>query len=228
MVTVRVAVFVAFAVLMASPARADRITAGSLIYSGSGVPIDVTLHADGFRFDGRASHFSGIFMPWMQCVVPECLPGVTVDLWAHFSGMDLPGTATVGTQTYLNVGSLASTSGALGTWRGSLPIPLGFQSGALTAPFTFTGLFSFEERPGAPRVLNLFGGGTATAVFTPSGLSEFPGALALQSIRYDFEPEAAPTPEPASMFLLVTGLAGVAAARRLRRSGLDRSNDPHS
>ena len=223
LVTIRVSLFALFALSMASPARADRIIAGSLLYPGGAAPLEITLLGEGFAFDGRANRLSGIFRPWMQCLVPECRPGGSVDLHAHFEGLDLPGTVMLGSQTFLNVGSLASPSSLVGTWTGMLPIPPGFESGALSAPFTFTGLFSYVGSPGVFERLDLLGGGTATAVFAQQ--PAFPGALALESIRYDFETLASPTPEPASMLLLGSGCAALLAARRLRRAGAKRSND---
>ena len=226
MVRVRCWLFAGLFLAMASPARADRITAGSLIYPGGGAPIEVTLLAPGFTFDGRASRFSGILMPWDRCRDPECFPGGSVPLTAHFSGMDLPGTATLGSQTFVRVGSLASTSSMNGTWTGALHFPLGFQGGTLSAPFAFTGLFEYESAPGEFGRLELFGAGTATAVYSQQSVF-FPGSLGLDAIRYDFEAAASPTPEPASMLLFGSGLAGLIAARRLRRAGASRSDDPH-
>jgi len=124
----RVLLLVIVGLALASPARADRITAGSLTYPRAGAPLDITLTSLEFRFDGRASAFGGIFMPWAQCMVPECVPGVTVDLRAHFSGLDLPGTAAVGTQTIPSVGSAASSAFLVATWSGALQIPPAFHS----------------------------------------------------------------------------------------------------
>ena len=95
----RVLLAAALTLLMTSPAYADRIAAGAVTYVAGGGPITVHLASDAFTFDGRASRFSGVFMPWLQCSVPECVPGGTVDLHAFWSGMDLPGTATLDGET---------------------------------------------------------------------------------------------------------------------------------
>jgi hypothetical protein len=92
-------------------------------------------------------------------------------------------------------------------------MPASFTGGTLTAPFSFTGLFALTANP---TLIGLTGSGTATLTFEPSSL--FPGTFFLQAARYNFAAaETAPTPEPASMLLFVTGLAGSAAARRRLR-----------
>lgn len=215
--TVRVLLLAALALLVSVPASADRITIGTLIYVQGGSPLTVTLRSDSFTFDGRASHLGGVFMPWLQCSVPECGAGSTVDLFSHWSGGDLPGTATLGDRAFTNVGSQASTSSLFATWTGSLPIPAGFESGVLAAPFEFFGVFSFQPEPGGFGRLDLVGNGMATATFRPYS-PEFPGALFLESIRYDFNAaDVAPTPEPTSVLLLGSGLTGILAARARRR-----------
>jgi len=211
--TTRILWLAAVALLVASPARADRITAGALTYVSGGEPLTITLSSEDFTFDGQASRFSGIFRPWIQCLDLACGPGTTVDLYATFSGGDLPGTATVGTQTFTNVGSLASSSSLLATWTGALAIPADFASGVLSAPFAFSGLFFFERDTAMPQVLDLSGSGTATATFRPN--TAFPGSLVLDSLRYDFDASA--SPEPASMILLGSGLAGLIAMRSRRK-----------
>ena len=115
---------------------------------------------------------------------------------------------------YLNVGSLAAPSSLLISLTGTLAIPADFVSGIVTAPFVFSGQF-FYERFGTGAVFDLFGSGVATAAFRP--MTAFPGALALDSLTYEFGADVSPTPEPASMVLLGSGFAALLAARRLRR-----------
>jgi hypothetical protein len=202
--------------LIAAPARADRITAGALLYPGITKSIDINLQSETFVLDGFASPFFGIFTPRFQCSVAECLPGTTVNLLTHFSGGDLGGTATVDGRTFNTIGSLSSLASMSATWTGSLTIPAGYQGGFVTGPFTFAGVFSYEVDPTtAWRNLTLFGSGTATATFRPYGAPELAPALLLDSIRYEFDP--APSPEPATIVLTGSALAGLWAARARRK-----------
>ncbi|CAN5881088.1 hypothetical protein BH24ACI5_BH24ACI5_01810 [soil metagenome] len=211
--TLRIAVAM---LALALPARADPIhlTSGALNWVSGGGAASVTMAGNGFTFSGAASPFIGIFGP-LDCVLPECTAGGSVDLYSRFVGADLPGTVTYDGQTYTAVGSLNSSSSLAADWYGSLFVPAGFDGGVLTAPFTFAGAFYFQDTPTSGGRLDLFGGGLATLTFTP--YPNWPGALALTSARYEFG--ADPVPEPATMVLIGTGLAGLAALRRRRRRG---------
>jgi hypothetical protein len=97
-------------------------------------------------------------------------------------------------------------------------------AGSLTAPFTFfASLQGFSDRSltGPPLFDNTFiGSGIASATFSlvrgPETTLIFSG-----DVVYRFgEATVAPTPEPASMSLVVTGLAAAALKRR-RRSDSD-------
>jgi hypothetical protein len=197
---------------IAAPARAEplHITSGALAWSlAQGGPPRITLTGTGFTFDGRGG--TGVFMARDQCLVPECVPGTAVDLHATWSGSDLPGTATLGGRTFTPVGSLASDASLLASWSGELLLPADFSGGAVSAPFWFSGLFFYSSEPTAMTgPLDLFGQGRATLTFAPSSVA--PGTFALSAARYEFG--GSPVPEPASMVLIGTGLAGLAALRR--------------
>jgi hypothetical protein len=209
--------------LLAGSARAEpiQITAGGFIW----IPPIASTHpiafsGGDFAFSGFGAG-TGVFLPYLQCGVPECLAGTTVDLRSHWSGGDLRGTVTYNGTTYAPIGGQSQdAAGLLAEWNGSLTIPAGFTGGALSAPFTFTGRFSGPA--GSSIVTFLTGHGTATLHFDPyppdlaGGVT---GALRFQSASYLFD-ASAPVQEPASLVLIGSGLAGVAALRRRRGRGV--------
>lgn len=86
----------------------------------------------------------------------------------------------------------------------------------ITSPFTMTGGVLLHSTS-APTVLSsLTGQGMVTAVYSHN--QTYPSLWHLESLNYSFQSPATPTPEPATIFLLGTGVAGV-AAKFYRRKG---------
>ena len=205
----------AVTLVLTAPAHAEPIyiTSGAFAWAGGATAASVTMFGTGFRFEGTASPSSGIFSPWLECRVPECVTDSPVDLYTHFTDGDLPGTATHNGITYNPVGGLAAKATMVATWFGILYIPAGFTGGELLTPFTFDGEFHYQDSATTGGIARLLGSGTASLSFAAS--SAFPGTFTLEGARYEFD--ALATPEPASMILIGTGLAGLAALRRRSR-----------
>lgn len=207
---------------LAQPAQAETITltTGGFVTSDTNVysvRLDMageTMAGEGFRLQGGA--FPGNFQPPVECSIGQCFPGATIDLKAFWSGGDISGTVVQGGRTFTSLSSPNLDQGLVLDWTGSLTIPLDFAGGALSAPFRFSGQWTYQDDPFATAYRFPLTG-IGTAILTLSPFVDDPRVFGLDAARYEF----APTPEPASMVLLATGLAGVVAARRRQRRRSD-------
>ena len=198
-------------------ARAETIllTGGFLEWAATSEgPVLALQGTGGFSMGpGFVSISGGFFSPWNHCyTVPECTPGVTVDLGAGWSGSDLTTMVTYQGNTFeVGGGNLPSL---LVDFDGSFIVPE--TGGLVTAPFVVTGILGYPT--GGPEFgrAGIMGSGIASIWLSPWNDPSFPNALRLDRIRYDVG-AAAPVPEPASMLLLGAGLGGAVAARRRRR-----------
>lgn len=189
------------------------IIGGSLVMNPFNGPI--TLVGDrGFTFESAVNVSGGFFLPWEQCDnlhSPEpCLPGSSLGLTATWLGNDVTGPATLDGAAYSAVGSLSSPSSMVVQFMGTAVLPPLSSTATVTSPFTFEGSF-FHPLDGAMVNEPLTGAGMATLLFSPSAT----GAWHLDSARYDFTTPS-PTPEPASLLLMGSGMLALAAFVRMR------------
>ena len=187
------------------------------MFPASPIPITVELAGEGFTFTGSTGTQQLWLSPYGNCLVPACVPGSTLSLHTYGSEATFSFvTATYQGETFDNFGGINNRSGFLLEWTGSLEFPANFTGGTLSAPFSFSSHFLLREDFADPfQRVDLFGSGIATVTFGPYGSPEFPNAFGTKSVRFDFV-DVAPTPEPASLLLLGTGLCAIAAARRRR------------
>jgi hypothetical protein len=214
------AVFVACVGVMclgvASRALAEPITltAGALVFS-SGSPFQAgslsLTGTRGFSLEGGVDSGETRIDPLGQC--GPCVPASTMSVGALLTGFAFLSTdATLDGHSYSNVGGSLSDTNAFLELVGTIAVPkVGESPIVITAPFTLRASF-FQPSP--TRSVPIRGGGVATLMMAPQ-FSEF---WELRGVRYDFV--ATPTPEPATLILVVGGLAGIAlrAGRPTRSS----------
>jgi hypothetical protein len=210
--------------ITASVARADEIrqvTSGQVtLGAGSAGNGEFSLVGDTFSVNGGLSEGNtpyGLVFP--------AVSGQSVDLTFKWGGSDIrTGVDTSGTvdgQTYKPL----FLDGFLSFHGDPIVLPAAGPNGSqltMTSPFTIssreTVLFGFDRSPVDPNATQLFrfglsGGGTATIT-----LSTFDGLFSHVGTVLAFS-NASPTPEPASLLLVVTGLGTVGVLRRLRPRG---------
>lgn len=217
---------IAVAMLCSSVAAADpvrfvsatsdavrEVTAGEYQVT-SGEDGFLSLSGDGFSFVGTGL---GSSLPFWTCGF--CLPGTPVGLGATLLPGDFSdsGTADLDGTHYEQV-----------YWTGRLDFDSEYVTAGAdvraSAPFHFTGTLSAfldETRTGTPLFsTGLSGIGTVHIRFFRDLVSDpsVPGGpwAEVFSVRYAFEDQT-PVPEPTTLVLIGSGLAGLAASRRRRR-----------
>jgi hypothetical protein len=201
--------------LVATSAAAEpvRITSGSVFVPGISQlgTLDIS-GTQGFSLTANVLNSPNAFQ---ACSVPECVGGTPLDLFFQLGGPLLGNArATLNGITYPDVDDGNSPAYTYSEFHGTaIAPPVGDGPTTITAPFTFDGGFYLA---GTGLLRELTGSGTATLSLRLYGVPDFPPSWFIEGIRFDFA-DAAPVPEPATLSLTATALAGAYLARRRTR-----------
>ena len=195
-----------FAILLVltDQARADDITSGFLTTTPSGTQI-YTFAGTNFTMSGVAGDFGNV-----PAFNNPHRVGSPINIGSTFVGASLgSGSATVGDISYTNV----FYAGVTDFFGSAIARPV-----STSAPFTFQGtLLGFADSQRTQPLFTLSLSGQGSALLQTSAIIPGINAVSVVGVRYDFQP-AAGIPEPTTLLLLGTGLAGVAARVRKRKA----------
>ena len=165
-----------------TPQAADTIQInGGTIIVASRQPGTVELRGSrGFRFEG-VMHSLGVDPNRVCQTDSPCLPGQSVSFNGTWAGLDLPGTARMQGQTFLDVGGLNSDTGLRVDVAGSFVAPPQSATATVVVPATISGVFISPEG-----LFELEGDGRATLTLEWVEASGVPPTWVLRQIRFDF------------------------------------------
>ena len=207
----------------APPATAEpiSITSGMIslpkIFAGGPMTLAGTDGVRPFTFDGVLSG-ADAGIDAFGC--SPCLPDATQISVAIHAFSAIFGTVVYGSETYLTNGAFSDRKGAIPleiAGNGVLPPPpaaVGVTA-TLTVPFTAAGFLVPPGDPPGGLSNSIIGSGLVAITLVGDPGTGVRPVWAFQSAHYRFG-EQAPIPEPTSLLLLTTGMAGLALKRRSR------------